>query len=99
MSEATTVQSPAGGLARFLEEHRTLVSYPTGAYRWALLLLTLLGTVLCYFDLGFAGLLPLWMSALHFSAKDFAVFLTYSVVLSGIAGLFSGPLADRHGRV
>jgi MFS family permease len=99
MSAAPMAHSHARGFKGFFEEHRTLDTYPTGAYRLSLLVLTLLANVIIYFDVGFSGLLPLWMSSLHFSAKEFGGFLTFAVILSGLAGLVSGPLADRHGRV
>jgi MFS family permease len=96
---APAMETRAGGFTRLLDKHRTLSTYPTGAYRWGLVILTLYANVLCYYDLGLSGLLPLWMSTLHFTTRDFGYFLTISVLLSGIAGLFSGPLADRHGRI
>jgi MFS family permease len=99
MSEAAIAQVHPEGPQGFFAKHRTLDTYPTGAYRWALLVLTLVATLLIYYDLGFAGILPLWMASLHFTAKQFGVFLTCAVVLSGTAGLIGGPLADRHGRV
>jgi MFS family permease len=99
MTAAAATQTRAGNFKQFLDKHRSLDVYPTGSYRWGLVILTLIANVLCYFDLGLSGLLPLWMATLHFTPKDFGYFLTYAVVLSGIAGLFSGPLADRHGRI
>src|SRR4029077_8449627 len=99
MAAATKIDTKSGSFKGFFETHRTLDTYPTGAYRLGLVVLTLTANVLCYFDLGLSGLLPLWMSTLHFTGWDFGYFLTYALLLSGIAGLFSGPLADRHGRV
>jgi MFS family permease len=99
MSAAATTQIQTHSFKGFFEKHRTLDVYPTGGYRWSLLVLTIVANVLIYYDLGFSGILPLWMSSLHFTAKQFGYFLTCAVVLSGLAGLIGGPLADRHGRV
>ena len=75
-----------------------LNAYPTGSYRWGLLLLTLSAQMIGLYDLSFGGLLPLFISSLHFSAKHFSYFLIFAVVLSGVAAAAGGPLADRHGR-
>ena len=99
MSAAITEQPGSRGLKRFFEQHRTLGAYPTGAYRYRLLLLAIVANVIIYYDLAFAGILPLWISSLHFTAKQFGSFLSFAVLLAGVAGLAGGPLADRHGRV
>lgn len=97
MSQAATAQTHS--FKEFFEKQRTLETYPTGAYRWGLLVLVLVGSTLMYYDLGFSGLLPLWMASLHFTAKDFGYFMTFAMVLAGVAAGFGGPLADRYGRV
>jgi MFS family permease len=89
----------AGGLQGYFRAHRTLEVYPTGAYRWGLLVLTLAASMLAGFDLNYSALLPLWMASLHFTAKEFGYFLSIGVVLSGISTMIGGSLADRYGRV
>jgi hypothetical protein len=75
MSAAITEQPGSRGLKRFFEQHRTLGAYPTGAYRYGLLLLAIVANVIIYYDLAFAGILPLWISSLHFTAKQFGASL------------------------
>jgi MFS family permease len=99
MSEAAIRPAQANALQRFFEQHRTLDKYPTGAYRWYLLIVLLIAQVLLFYDLGFGAILPIWISTLHFTARQFGYFLTCAVVVSGLSGLIGGPLADRHGRV
>jgi MFS family permease len=86
-------------LIKYFQQHRTLYEYPTGAYRWGLLVLTLAASMLAGFDLNYSALLPLWLASLHFTAKEFGYFLSIGVVLAGISTLIGGPLADRYGRV
>ena len=97
------VSAPAlvtsSGLKGYFQAHRTLNTYPTGAHRWGMLALTVCASTLSFYEFGFASLLPLWMPALHFTAKEFSYFLIFSVLLSGVAAMIGGPLADRHGRV
>jgi MFS family permease len=99
MSAVATRDIQTRGLKGFFDKHRSLDSYPTGAHRRGLLLLTLVANSIMFYDVGFAGLLPLWMSSLHFTANEFGSFMIVAVVMSGIGGLFGGPLSDRHGRV
>jgi MFS family permease len=86
-------------LIQFIHVRRTLDVYPTGAYRWGLLILTFASAMIALSDLSFAGLLPLFMSTLHFSAKDFSHYLIFAVLISGVAAMVGGPIADRRGRV
>jgi MFS family permease len=99
MATAAPERAQAGRLKRYFKTYRTLDVYPVGPYRWGLLLLTLSAQMIGLYDLSFGGLLPLFISSLHFSAKDFSYFLIFAVVLSGLAAAVGGPLADRHGRV
>jgi hypothetical protein len=99
MSEAAVRLAQASALKRFFEQHRTLDKYPTGAYRWYLLIVLLIAQVLLFCDLGFGAILPLWISTLHFTARQFGYFLTCAVVLSGLSGLIGGPLAGKRGFV
>jgi len=96
---ATAAVSEAGGLKGYLATHRTLETYPVGAHRWAMLMLTVLATIVSFYEFQFAPLLPLWMPALHFSLDDFGWFLLFAVLLSGGSAMIGGPLADRHGRI
>src|SRR5229473_5777218 len=78
---------------------RVLQTYPTGWSRWWMLTLTVLATIVSYYEFGFSAMLPLWMPALHFTLGEFGWFLTCVVFLSGFSAMAGGPLADRHGRV
>jgi MFS family permease len=96
---ATAPQIPSGGLKRYFEVNRTLETYPTGWYRWWMLLLTVFATIVAFYEFGLSSMLPLWMPSLHFTIKEFSWFLTCAVFLSGFSAMAGGPLADRHGRV
>jgi nitrate/nitrite transporter NarK len=99
MTTATTSNSPKGALASYFAAYRTLEAYPTGWYRRGLLALTVLATIISFYEFQFAPLLPLWLPQLHFSLEKFSAFLFFVVLLSGAAAMIGGPLADRHGRV
>jgi MFS family permease len=99
MAASAPTQVTSSGVKGYFQAYRTLNTYPTGAHRWGMLALTVGASTLSFYEFGFASLLPLWMSALHFTAKAFAYFLIFSVLLSGVAAMVGGPLADRHGRV
>src|SRR6202158_2533601 len=96
---ATAAVSEAGGLKGYLATHRTLETYPVGAHRWAMLMLTVLATIVSFYEFQFAPLFPLWIPTLHFSLENFTVFLLFAVLLSGGSAMIGGPLADRHGRI
>jgi MFS family permease len=96
---ATASKAQPGGLKGYFAAHRTLTVYPTGFYRWWMLILAVMATIVLFFEFGFSALLPLWLPALHFTVEQFSWFLTAVVFLSGISAMFGGPLADRHGRV
>ncbi len=78
---------------------RTLTEYPRGAYRWALLLLTVLASILGAYDFQLAPLLPIMLPYLHMSHVAYGKFIAAAVMISGISAFFGGPLADRYGRV
>jgi MFS family permease len=96
---ATASRTEPGGLKGYFARHRTLEVYPAGAYRWWMLILAVMATIILFYEFGFSALLPLWLPSLHFSAEQFGWFLTAAVFLSGISAMVGGPLADRHGRV
>jgi MFS family permease len=97
MATSSTVDS--AGLKGYFAQHRTLDRYPEGAYRWWMLALTVMATVVSFYEFGFSALLPYWMKSLHFSEEEFTHFLALAVFLSAVSAMFGGPLADRHGRV
>ena len=78
---------------------RTLDTYPKGAHRWAMLGLTVLATILASYEFQLAPLLPLLLPYLHLSGLGYASFISFAVLLSGVAAFVGGPLADRYGRV
>ena len=96
---ATAAVSEPGGLKGYLATHRTLETYPVGAHRWAMLMLTVLATIVSFYEFQFGPLLPLWIPSLHFSLENFTAFLLFAVLLSGGSAMIGGPLADRHGRI
>jgi predicted MFS family arabinose efflux permease len=96
---ATAPQIETGGLKGYFAAHRTLETYPSGLYRWWMLLLTVFATIVSFYEFGFSAMLPLWMPSLHFTIGQFSWFLTCAVFLSGFSAMAGGPLADRHGRV
>jgi MFS family permease len=96
---ATTAKVGSGRLKAFLAAHRTLKSYPVGAQRWWMLVLTVFASIVSFYEFGFSAMVPLWLPALHFSAEEFGWFVTGAVFVSGLSAMAGGPLADRHGRV
>ncbi len=84
--------------SRFIA-NRTLDVYPRGAYRWAMLGLTVLATILASYEFQLAPLLPLLLPYLHLSHVGYGAFITFAVLISGVSAFFGGPLADRYGRV
>lgn len=96
---ANAPQAQTGGIKGYFATHRTLEVYPTGFRRWWMLLLTVMATVISFYEFGFSALLPLWLPSLHFTREQFGWFLTAVVFLSGLSAMYGGPLADRHGRV
>ncbi len=95
---ANTERTEPRGLSAYFAANRTLDAYPTGMRRWWMLILTVMATVVSFYEFGFS-LLPLWLPALHFSLSQFGYFLAFAVFLSGASAMYGGPLADRHGRV
>jgi MFS family permease len=96
---ATAGQVPGGRLTSFFAEHRSLKSYPAGAQRWWMLILTVFASVVSFYEFGFSAMVPLWLPALHFSAEQFGWFVTGAVFLSALSAMAGGPLADHYGRV
>ena len=78
---------------------RTLTEYPRGGHRWSLLILTVLASILGAYDFQLAPLLPILLPYLHMSHTAYGIFITFTVLISGISAFFGGPLADRYGRV
>ena len=96
---ATASQVETSSLKSYFEANRTLKTYPTGWYRWWMLLLAVFATIVAFYEFGLSSMLPLWMPSLHFTLRQFSWFLTCVVFLSGFSAMAGGPLADRHGRV
>src|SRR5215469_6260733 len=80
-------------------ERRTLSEYPRGAYRWTLLLLTVLAAVMTGYEFQLAPILPLLLPYLHLSPRGYGYFVSASVLISAVSAFYGGPLADRYGRV
>src|SRR5260370_21772987 len=99
MAAAATQQARAGGIKAYFEANRTLETYPTGWSRWWMLTLTVLATIVSYYEFGFSAMLPLWMPALHFTLGEFGWFLTCVVFLSGFSAMAAVPLSAPPRRV
>jgi MFS family permease len=97
MASSSPIDS--SGLKGYFARYRTLDTYPEGARRWGMLGLTVIATVVSFYEFGFSALLPYWMKSLHFSVEEFTHFLAFAVFLSAVSAMVGGPLADRHGRV
>jgi OPA family glycerol-3-phosphate transporter-like MFS transporter len=80
-------------------KRRTLEEYPLGAYRWSLVLLTVLAALLAGYENQLAPILPLLLPYLHLEHIQYGYFITFTLLVSGISAFFGGPLADRYGRV
>ena len=80
-------------------QSRTLSEYPRGAYRWTLLLLTVLAAVLAGYEFQLAPILPLLLPFLHMTRLGYGYFVAAAVLISAISAFVGGPLADRYGRV
>ena len=78
---------------------RTLNEYPRGSYRWTLLGLTVLATILASYEFQLAPILPLILPFLHLSHTGYGFFVTFAVLVGGVSAFYGGPLADRYGRV
>jgi MFS family permease len=96
---ATALKTEPSGIKGYFAKHRTLEVYPAGFYRWWMLILAVMATIVLFYEFGLSALLPLWIPSLHFTPEQFGWFLTAVVFMSGISAMFGGPLADRHGRV
>jgi MFS family permease len=78
---------------------RTLTEYPTGEYRWTLLLLTVLAAVLVSYEFQLAPVLPYLLPFLHLSKLGYGYFVSATLLISAASAFFGGPFADRYGRV
>ncbi len=81
------------------KNNRTLDVYPTGGYRWTLLLLTVLAVVLISYEFQLAPVLSLLLPYLHMSKLGYGYFVSAALLISAVSAFFGGPLADRYGRV
>ena len=57
---ANVPQAQSGGIKGYFAAHRTLDVYPTGFRRWWMLLLTVMATIISFYEFGFSAMLPLW---------------------------------------
>ena len=85
-------------MASFAEK-RVVHEYPRGGYRWGLLLLTVLSTILASYEFQLNPILPLILPYVHLSLLGYGYFITFSVAIGAFSAFLGGPLADRYGRV
>jgi len=88
-----------GSRLNSFKQRRTLIEYPTGRYRWTLLLLTVLGVILVSYEFQLAPVLPYLLPFLHMSKLGYGYFVSAALLISAGSAFFGGPLADRYGRV
>lgn len=88
-----------GSWLNSFKQQRTLTEYPTGQYRWTLLLLTVLAAILVSYEFQLAPVLPLLLPFLHLSKLGYGYFVSSALLISAGSAFFGGPLADRYGRV
>ncbi len=89
----------SGGWLDSFKQKRTLTEYPTGAYRWTLLLLTVLAVILISYEFQLAPVLSLLLPFLHMSKLGYGYFVSAALLISAVSAFIGGPLADRYGRV
>ncbi len=78
---------------------RTLDEYPRGRYRWTLVLLTVVASILTAYPYQLAPLLPILLPYLGMSHAAYGLFFTFAILCGAVTALYGGPLADRVGRV
>jgi len=61
---ANVPQARTGGIKAYFAAHRTLDVYPTGFRRWWMLFLTVMATIVLFYEFGFSALIPLWLPTL-----------------------------------
>jgi len=88
-----------GGALNSFKQKRTLTEYPTGSYRWTLLLLTVLAVILISYEFQLAPILSLLLPFLHMSKLGYGYFVSAALLISAFSAFIGGPLADRYGRV
>ncbi|MGH7949645.1 MAG: MFS transporter [Candidatus Binataceae bacterium] len=85
-------------MQRFIAK-RTLDEYPRGRYRWALVLLTVLASIVTAYPFQLAPLLPILLPYLEMSHLAYGYFFTFAILCGAATAVYGGPLADRLGRV
>ncbi len=73
------------------KERRTLHEYPTGGYRWTLLLLTVLSVVLASYEFQLAPVLPLLLPFLHMTQTRLRLFRLGGAADFGSLGVHRRP--------
>jgi MFS family permease len=93
---------PDGGeppvVARWLES-RTLKTYPTGWYRFGLLCVAVLSSIIAAYEGQIAPVLGPILKEVHMPLVSYGYFAGGTVVIGGISAFLISPLADRYGRV
>ena len=72
----------SGSWLNSFKQQRTLAEYPTGQYRWTLLLLTVLAAILVSYEFQLAPVLPLLLPFLHMSKLGYGYFVSATLLIS-----------------
>ncbi len=80
-------------------DRRTLTTYPTGWYRFGLLCVAVLSSVLAAYEGQIAPVLAPILRQVHMPLVSYGYFAGGTVVIGGITAFLVSPLADRYGRV
>jgi OPA family glycerol-3-phosphate transporter-like MFS transporter len=78
---------------------RILDEYPTGGQRKKILSMAILASLICSYEGAIAPVLPLMLKDLKMSLSTYGLIAAAALVLSTVAAVVGGRLADRIGRV
>ena len=78
---------------------RELDEYPTGAKRRKYLAMAVLASLICSYEAAIAPVVPLLLEDLQMELTTYGLIAAVSLLAGACAGLISGPLSDRIGRV
>jgi MFS family permease len=80
-------------------DRRTLKTYPMGWYRFGLLCVAVLSSIIAAYEGQIAPVLAPILKQVHMPLVSYGYFAGGTVIIGGIAAFLISPLADRYGRV